>query len=155
MKLISTTLGRIIVSAAVAIIILSCFASSFMPTIADFTAKVFPIEKNYKITGSPEAFPVSLTDDVFVKTTGDTISEWEIFSKLTGDETIISENTKVFIYKVYKDGSTVLVDEIDSKPEVDGNSEINSVDSKNWAVFYVMKNGDESAVLKANYVFPS
>lgn len=155
MKLLSTTLGRVLVSAAAAIIALSYLAVSFMPSVEDFTNKVFPVEKNHKINSSPETFPVSLTDDVFIKSPGDTITEWEIFSKLTGDEIIISENTKVFIYKVYKNGSTALVDEIDSKPEVDVISEIKSDVSKKWIVLYVINDGDESAILKAHYVFPS
>ena len=155
MKLLSTALGKLIVSAAAVAIVLTYVASSFMPSIGDFTAKVFPVEKNYEINGSPESFPVSLTDDLFIKTPGDTITEWEIFSKLTGDETIINDNTKVFIYKVYKDGSTALIDEIDSKPEVDAVSKINSKVSKKWIVLYVVNDGDESAILKAHYVFPS
>lgn len=155
MKLLSTTLGKILVSAAAGVIVLMYVTSSFLPGIEDFTAKVFPVEKNYEINGSPEIFSVSLTEDLFVKTSGDTVTEWEIFSKLTGDETIINENTKVFIYKVYKDGSTALIDEIDSKPEVDVISEINSKVSKKWIVLYVVKNKNESAILKANYVFLS
>lgn len=155
LKLLSTTLGKVIVSATIVVMILIYFASSFLPSIGDFTSKVFPVEKNYKINGSSEILPVSLTDDLFVKKPGDAVTEWEIFSKLTGDETLISENAKVFIYKVDKDGITTLIDEIDSKPEVDVISEINSNVSKKWIVLYVIKNEDESAILKANYVFIS
>lgn len=155
MKLLSTALGRILVSVAAALVVLVGLSSTFLPSVGDFATKVFPVEKNYEINRFPETFPVSLTDEFFVKTPGDTITEWEIFSNLTGDEPIISKHTKVFIYKVYKDGSTALIDEIDSKPEADVISEINSKVSKNWIVLYVIKNEDESAILKANYVFLS
>ena len=48
MKLLNTTLGRILVSSAVAVIVLSSMAVYLLPSIKEFTAMVLPVERNFE-----------------------------------------------------------------------------------------------------------
>jgi len=168
-KLLNTALGRILVSVAVVLVVLMCL-SALLPSIGDFTAKVFPVEKNY-VSSSTVAFDSLLNykskdnyrENVFELVIDDPDDEndnfnpdEDIFDNFivsdSDDQALVdefktdyqktyTERTKVFVYKINKQGYSVLVDKIDP-----------SVVSE-WAVIYVIDDGTQRATLRVDYVF--
>lgn len=156
MKLISTTLGKLLVATAAVLIILGLIVASFLPGIRDFYVNVFPDEKNHIIRDSSEDSILHLKEDFVVMNVGDpvnnaaifdnflasTTEEQEMIEQLKADcDKAIDERTQVFIYKVQNDGSVVLEDEIDSSSP------------GKWTVFFIVDGDSGHAVFKAKYVF--
>lgn len=172
MKLLSTALGRVLVSAAAVIIALTYLASSFVPSIADFTDKVFPVEKNY-VSPQKVAFNTFLDyesknnyrenvfelvidlppeeddtdnfnpdEDIFDNFIVSDSNDQALVNEFKADyQKAYTERTKVFVYKINKQGYSILVDKID--PSVVGE----------WAIIYVIDDGTQRATLRVDYVF--
>ena len=173
MKLLNTTLGRILVSSAVAVIVLSSMAVYLLPSIKEFTAMVLPVERNfesrptiafdtildYKSKDNYREDVVELVVDLPPEedNTDNFNSEEDIFDIFvvsdSDDQALLDElkadyrqepyskRTKVFVYKINKQGYTFLVDKIN--PSVEGE----------WAVIYIINDGDQRATLRVDYVF--
>lgn len=156
MKLISTTLGKLLVATAAVLIILGLIATPFLPGIRDFYVNVFPNEKNHIIRDSSEESILHLKEDFIVLNVGDPVNNALIFDNFIASTTeeqamieqlkadcdkAIDERTQVFIYKIQNDGSMVLKDEIDSSS------------TGKWTVFFIIDGDSGYAVLKAKYVF--
>ena len=155
MKLLSTSLGKIIVACAAALIILGFVSTLLVPSIQDFSSKVFPSEKNYIIdnenhenltlTCTESVVKLLIDDDadatIFANITATSTKSGNLITQLTEDyENPVNERTHVFVYQTKKDGTNVLSSSIDT-----------SAPGK-WAVLYVLNEGSERAVLKINYI---
>lgn len=171
MRLLSTTMGRIIVSATVGMIVLVCIASSFLPGIKTFLSTVFPVENNYVAPTAVEFDTfldyeskdnyrenvIELVVDLEDDTTDDFDPDEDIFDNFivsnSVDQALVdklkedyqkepyTKRSRVFVYKMDKQGYSLLVDKID--PTTPGE----------WVVIYVLDDDDKRSALRVDYVF--
>lgn len=153
MKLLTTSLGKIIVAASAVIIVLTFISLVFLPKVQEFAGGVLPDEKNYLINNNSDAFTLFCTEDVYELLKDDVV---DIFSGVTalsseGEDLVpmlredyekpLEEREHVFVYKINSDGTAT--------PE----TAINSTVVGDWSVLYVLKDGLERTTLKVDYVF--
>lgn len=155
MKLISTTLGRLIVAVAAVILVFVFVSSSFLPAIQDFYNKVFPNEKNY-ISDNIAEPSIRFIKERFVFSVGASVDSSIIFDNLiTSDQESrdfvellksdyakpLNERAYVFVYKVLDDGTLTLSDTMDSST------------TGCWTVLLIIEDGSGQSVVTTNYVF--
>ena len=154
MKLISTTLGKLIVALAAVTVILVFVAVVFIPKVKEFSSGVLPEDKNYVInSGNSESFKLVCTEDVYEMPVGDSVDIFADITALSSDnedllpllkadfQKPLSQRKHVFVYKINEDGVAVLAEKVDSSYVGE------------WAVVFVLNDGSERATLKVNYVF--
>lgn len=152
LKQIVNSVGRFLVVAVVATIILTLIASVLLPSLRSFFSDAFIAETNYVEKGNRPSAPtltcssekisltVGETVDLFSNITAKSSSGEDLMVQLTEDYAkSVEERDQVFVYKVNGDESHTLVSEIDASR------------SGNWVVFYLIKDGKENALLKVPY----
>lgn len=154
MKLVINNLGKILIVAVVVALFFVLVSSVFIPGIRNFVSDVFPDETNYIDSAEgPTSLTLTCTNEDVQATAGEAIDIFSNITALSGDnenlisqlkddcEKAVSEREHVFIYKTNEDNTNVL------QPQIDSNLR------GKWTVFYILKDGSESASLKVTYTF--
>ena len=153
MKFIINHLGRFIVVAIVAALVLAFIPGVFLPSMQNLMSDVFVGEKNYIDTTAGLAPPVlSCSSEKVVLAVGDTVDLFSnITAKSSSGENLISQlsndyakdlaaRKQVFVYRTNFNGANSLASEIDTS------------EAGKWVVIYLLYDGAEHAILKVPYV---
>ena len=152
MKLIVNNLGKFLVVALVVALVLTFIVTALLPGLRSFASTVFIKETNYEektsfssaptLSAANEHVEISIGDEVnlFENITAQSKSGADLSGQLTEDYAkAVDERTQVFVYKINPNKSKSLAAAIDTSCSGD------------WVVFYLVKDGRESAILKVSY----
>lgn len=154
MKQVVTSLGKFLVVAIAATLVLTFIFSALLPGLRSFVSKAFVNETNYVEKGTSDLDPILVCSServdvpvnkeakeaIFENITAQSRSGVDLLSQLSDDyDKDLADRTQVFVYKINADGSNTLMDELDTSR------------SGEWVVFYLLKDGKGSALLKVPY----
>lgn len=147
------------VVALAAALVLAFIAASLLPSLRSFVSKSFLDEVNYvekgRLHSAPSLEYVSNADGVAEIPIGQELGKDALLADITARSSSGEDLTgqlsedfdkspadrkHVFVYKINADGSHSLVSNIDTSR------------SGEWAVFYLLKDGRESAFIKVTYI---
>ena len=152
MKLVMNNLGKFLVVAIAAALVLGFISASLLPSLRTFVSNVFIDETNYVEKGFLLSAPILKSEhsmitvsvgedvDIFENITATSRSGENLITQLSDDYTKdLSDRSQVFVYRINSDNSNSLADRIDTSSP------------GNWSVLYLLKDGSGSSVLKVSY----
>lgn len=153
MKQVINTSGKVLVVSIVVALVLTFILAGLLPATRTFVRNVFVAETNYveksdlesapTLSCSTEKVSVALGQevDIFENIAARSVSGEDLLPQLVNDySNPTSDRRQVFVYRVNADNSKTLVEEI------------NSSRSGKWVVFYLVKDGKGSAMIKVPFV---
>lgn len=152
MKLITEHMGKFLVVATAAVLVLVLLGSIVIPAIQDFSSTVFVGDKNFidnkQSVTAPQLscenteieMPIGGSVDVFNGISAKSGTGEDLIGQLREDYAkSLGEREHVFIYKINNDRTNTLMPAIDTSA------------AGEWAVFFLLTDGDEHSTLEVRY----
>lgn len=152
MKLVINNLGKFLVVAIAAALVLVFISASLLPSLSEFVSKAFVAETNYVEQSNLSSAPILKSEfshvnvakgenvDIFEHIVATSQNGENLISQLSDDyQKDVSQRKQVFVYRLNSDNTNKLVSSIDTSTV------------GNWAVFYLLEDGLGSALLKITY----